>query len=200
MNKVLVGLFVIAGLLPAIPSQAENYGLPKEQYKAQKEKIEQDYKASEKRCDSLSGNSKAICEKEVKGDEKIAKAQLEAAFKDSPENRYKARMAKVDAAYAVGKEKCDDLAGNMKDVCVKETKAIHESGKADAKIDKAVGKENKKSAENYVDAQKKVDKVQQNAMEDKMDANYKVALERCDSLAGAAKDKCAADAKTKYRK
>jgi hypothetical protein len=42
--------------------------------------------------------------------------------------------------------------------------------------------------------------VRQDAKEDKMQADYKVALEKCDALSGAAKDACVADAKTKYRK
>jgi hypothetical protein len=37
-------------------------------------------------------------------------------------------MAKVDADYAVAKEKCDDFSGNAKDVCVKEAKAAQVKG------------------------------------------------------------------------
>ena len=33
-------------------------------------------------------------------------------------------FAKADATYNVAKEKCDDKAGNAKDVCVQEAKAI----------------------------------------------------------------------------
>ena len=35
-------------------------------------------------------------------------------------------MKKAEAEYEVAKERCDDLAGNAKDVCVKDAKAAHE--------------------------------------------------------------------------
>ena len=35
---------------------------------------------------------------------------------------------------------------------------------------------------------------------DKRDANYKVAIEKCDALAGAAKDACVSNAKAQYGK
>jgi len=57
------------------------------------------------------------------GKEKVAKAELEARYKPSEKNRYQARVAQADADYSVAKEKCDDKAGNEKDVCVKEAKA-----------------------------------------------------------------------------
>lgn len=36
-------------------------------------------------------------------------------------------------------------------------------------------------------------------MEDTREADYKVAIEKCDSLAAAAKDTCVKDAKMRYR-
>ena len=38
------------------------------------------------------------------------------------------------------------------------------------------------------------------AADDKRDADYKVAVEKCDALAGAAKDSCVRDAKVRYGK
>ena len=40
----------------------------------------------------------------------------------------------------------------------------------------------------------------QDARDEKMDADYKVAVERCDALSGAAKDSCVSTAKAKYRR
>jgi hypothetical protein len=39
--------------------------------------------------------------------------------------------------YDVAKEKCDDLSGNAKDVCVKDAKAAQAKAKAEAKDDRA---------------------------------------------------------------
>jgi hypothetical protein len=94
----------------------------------------------------------------------------------------KVKVAKADAAYAVAKEKCDDPTGNAKDVCVKEAKAVEVKALADAKLAKEVGAA-------------KLD-----AAQDKRDADYKVAAEKCDALAGDAKTSCIAAAKTKFGK
>src|SRR5262249_9902032 len=83
-------------------------------------------------CGALKANAKDICLAEANGKEKIAKANAEAAFEGTPKAREKARVTKADAIYAVAKEKCDDLAGNAKDVCLKEAKAAHVRATADA--------------------------------------------------------------------
>jgi hypothetical protein len=89
----------------------------------------------------------------------------------------------------VAKEKCDDLAGNTKDVCIKEAKAARESAKADAKADRKVS-----------DARSNANEARRDAQEDKRDAQYKVAVEKCDSFSGDAKDRCVRDAKTRFGK
>ena len=45
-------------------------------------------------------------------------------------------MAKADAMYDTAKEKCDDLSGNAKDVCIKDAKVVYTKAKDDAKIAK----------------------------------------------------------------
>jgi hypothetical protein len=77
---------------------------------------------------------------------------------------------------------CDDKGGNAKDVCVTEAKAAHTKALADAKLDKKVGEARK------------------DASADKRDADYKVATEKCDSLAGDAKAACVSAAKAKFGK
>ena len=95
--------------------------------------------------------------------------------------------------YEVAKEKCDDLSGNAKDVCVKEAKAAYVKAKADAKVDRVAIDAQQTAAQKTAEARK-------DAAEDKRDADYKVAVEKCDSLAGAAKDACVRDAKAKFGK
>ena len=128
----------------------------------------------------MSGNAKDICVEEAKGKEKIAKADAEAAYQNTPKARENARKARADANYNVAKEKCDDLAGNAKDVCVKEAKAALVKAKADAKVDRVAADTRKDSATKQAEAT-------QGSEHDKRDADYKVAIEKCDALAGAAK-------------
>jgi hypothetical protein len=154
---------------------------------------EAQYKTDKESCKSLTGNAKDICMEEAKGKEKVAKAEADAAYKNTPKAREAARVARADASYNVAKEKCDDQTGNAKDVCVKEAKAAHVRAKADAKVDRVAADTTQTSVEKTAAARK-------DAAEDKRDADYKVAIEKCDALAGAAKDNCVKDAKMRYGK
>ena len=67
-------------------------------YRADKEAIEAEYKAAKAKCKSMSGNAKDVCMKEAKGNEKVAKAELEAKRKGTPQRHV--RRAKVTKAKA----------------------------------------------------------------------------------------------------
>ena len=165
--------------------------LTQKEYKVQKDQISADYKINHDKCNTLKANAKDICVSEAKGAEKVAKAELEAQYKPSARNDERVSLAKADAAYDTAKEKCDDLAGNAKDVCVKDAKAAHVKAKADAKVTKAAVDTSKKKAET-------MSEVKKDASAETREAEYKAAKERCDSLAGAVKDTCLNDAKVKY--
>lgn len=154
----------------------------KAEYNAAKDKAKAEYKISDEKCGSLSGNAKDICKAEAKGSRKKAEANAEAQYKNTPKARQDAAIAVADADYDVAKEKCDDKAGNDKDVCVKEAKAVQIKAKGEAK------------------AMQKSTTARNDAAEDTRDANYKVAMEKCDALAGDAKDGCQKNVKTKYGK
>ena len=190
-SKLLVTLCAAAGLCLAGGAQAAT-GNRDARNEAVKQ-AEATYKADKDACKSLSGNAKDVCMKEAKGKEKIAKAEADAAYENTPRAREKARKEKADADYDVAKEKCDDLAGNPKDVCVKEAKAAHTKALADAKVDRVASDTHNTSAQKTAAAKR-------DAAEDKRDADYKVAIEKCDALAGNAKDACVRDAKNRYGK
>jgi len=194
MSKLLISLLAAAGIAFAgTAGAADNKTMSRDAYKAQENRVEAQYKADKERCSSLTGNAKDVCQAEAKGNEKVAKAQLEADYKNTDKARNDARVAKADADYDVAKEKCDDLSGNQKDVCVKEAKAAHAKAKADAKVAKVDHKVSANSAEKRADVRKE-------AREDTRDAQYKVAIEKCDVMSGAAKDQCVKDAKMHYGK
>jgi hypothetical protein len=100
------------------------------------------------------------------------KAQRQAAYKET--------VAHANADYKAAKEACKTRQGNDKDVCMKEAKAAHVKATADAK------------------AKRKSEAAMADARDDKSDANYKVAKEKCDAMSGDAKDACIRDAKMKY--
>ena len=94
------------------------------------------------------------------------------SYKNTPKAREHAAHEIAEADYKVAKERCDDKAGNEKDICVKEAKAAMTKVQADAKAAQ-------KGTEAKMDASK-----------DKLDADYKVAAEKCDAMAGDAKSSC----------
>lgn len=178
--------------------------MSKRDYDAGKDKISAEYKAAKASCKSLSGNANDICVAEAKGKEKVANADLEASFKATPKNHYKARVAKAEADYAVAIEHCDDKAGNAKDVCVKEAKSAQVAAKADAKAQLKTADANntadEKTADARSDANTKTADARKDAEADKTDAQYGVAKEKCDTYAGGAKDRCLDHAKVRYGK
>jgi len=190
-TKLLLAMMAAAGLTFA--GAAQSATMTKDQHDAAYKDASAQYTADKERCKSMRGNAKDVCMQEAKGKEKVAKAEADAAYKGTPKARESARIAHADADYNVAKEKCDDLSGNPKDVCVKEAKAAHTKAKADAKVDRVAADTRATSSEKMASAQK-------DAAEDKRDADYKVAIEKCDSLAGAAKDTCVKDAKARYGK
>jgi chromosome segregation ATPase len=167
--------------------------MTRDAYKAEKDRIEAEYKAAKEACNKLSGNAEDVCKAEARGNQRIAEADLDAKNSGTAKARAEARNARAEAAYAVAKEKCDDLAGNPKDVCVKEAKAAQTKAKADAKADRKVADARKDADERTAEARK-------DAAEAKRDADYRVAVERCDRMAGDAKDACVKDAKARFGK
>lgn len=166
-------------LLPlAVSAQTMN----KADHGAAKTRVESEYKAAKAACASLAGNTRDICAETAKGHEKVALAELEYGYTGKPADGTKVLVARAESTYAVAREKCDDMAGNTKDVCVTEAKAEQSKALASAKLGKEVGT------------------ARQTAAEDMRDADHKVAVEKCDALAGDAKDACIAAAKAKFGK
>jgi hypothetical protein len=171
---------LMAGLLALPLAQAAN--MSKGDYDAGKERIGAVYKAERSACAAQTANAKDVCIEEASAKQKVARAELEYGYSAKPADQSKLRVAKAEAAYAVAKEKCDDKAGNAKDVCVQEAKATETKALADAKMGEQIG-------------EAKVD-----ASDAKRDADYKVAVEKCDAMAGDAKASCLSTAKVAFGK
>ena len=172
--------FIVAALLTL--SLANAATINKADYSAGKARISADYKADKAACATLKANAKDICVEEAKAKQKVARAELEFGYSAKPADQTKLLVAKAESTYAVAREKCDDKAGNDKDVCVKEAKAIEVKGLADAKMGQQIGE------------------AKTDAAAEKRDADYKVAAEKCDAMAGDAKSACIASAKARFGK
>ncbi len=200
MSKLMIAILATAGLGFAGHSAAQMYApkstsmpMSKDNYAMANKNADAQYRIDKEACASLSGNAKDICVAQAKGNDSVAKADAKAAYENTPKARESARIAHAQASYNVAIEKCDDLAGNRKDVCVKEAKAGLIKGKANAKVDRV-------AADTSQDAAAKQAEARKDANADKRDAEYKVAIEKCDALAGTTKDACVGNAKVQFGK
>lgn len=195
---------IAAAIALAFSAGAMAQTMSKDQYKSGKDGIAADFKSAKAACGSFSGNAKDICAAEASGKEKVAKAEFEARYQPSEDANFKVRVAVAEADYAVAIEKCDDKAGNVKDVCVKEAKAAAAAGKADAKAQMKTAIANDKAAETSARANDTANQEGADARKDaasvKRDADYAVAKEKCDAFAGDAKSNCVNRAKARFGK
>ncbi|MES2019266.1 MAG: hypothetical protein V4484_22470 [Pseudomonadota bacterium] len=146
------------------------------------DRADADYKAARARCDAITGNPRDVCLGEANAARVRTREEASALYQNTLKAFTKSRMNIADANYDLDKAKCGALAGNDKDVCLKQAKSTLIAAQADAKADK-------KAIEARADARA-----------DKRDAEYKVALEKCDAYAGAAKDSCVLTAHNQYGK
>jgi len=202
MSKLLIALFVSAGLGVAgcatqreAPMAAAKPATPisKDAYDTVVKNADMQYKTDKDACASRSGNAKDICVAEAKGRNDIARAEAAVAYEDTPATRENLRVARARATHDVALEKCDDLAGNPKEVCIKEAKAALVRAKADARVDRVAG-------DVRTGATPRVRDVAKEAEAEKRDADFRVAIEKCDAFAGPAKEACVGNAKLQYGK
>ena len=151
-------------------------------YEQAKSSAKTTYESERKQCDPMTGNAKDVCVLQAKANRTRTEDTAEAAYKNTDRARQSAAKEIAEADYKVAKEKCDDLSGNPKSVCVKEAKAALTKAKADAR------------------ATKEIRTARKDAAEDKRDADYQVAKQKCDALAGDAKSACMEQAKATYGK
>lgn len=151
-------------------------------YEQARATAEANYKAARAKCDLIAGNPHDLCVADARAAKVRVEEEANAAYKNTLAAYTQARLRIASANHDRDKVRCQALTGNDKDVCVEQAKATLIAAEADAKADR-------KSMEARLDAR-----------EDKITAEYRVALEKCDAYAGAAKEQCVSAAKTAYGK
>ncbi len=173
LNALLVAALCSIGL-------SAHAAITKEEHKLAVKNADASYKSAKAACSSLSGNAKDVCLAEAKVEKTYSIAKTDGDYKNTPKAIYDGRKSVASAEYDLAKAKCGSKAGNDKDVCIKEAKAIEVRAQADAK------------------AGTKISDARADASDAKRTANYKVALEKCDAFAGDAKAACVKNAKAQF--
>jgi hypothetical protein len=149
-------------------------------YEQSRELAAANYKNARAQCDAVTGNPKDVCVAEAKAARVRMEEEARAKYEDTLKAYTRARTRIADANYDRDKTRCAGLAGNDKDVCQAQAKATLIAARADAKADQ------------------KTIEARNEARDDKLDAAWKVAMERCDAFAGAARDQCVSNAKVQF--
>jgi len=182
-NLVSTRTSLIVAALLVLPFAAQSQAaMSKADYGAAKTRLDAQYAADKAGCSAHTGNAKDVCLEEAKGKERVALADLEYRYTGKADDRNKVRVAQAESTYAIAKERCDDLNGNPKDVCVTEAKAVETKALAEAKLSQEVGKAEK------------------DAGAEMREADRKVAIEKCDAMTGDAKTGCVSAAEAKFPK
>jgi hypothetical protein len=156
----------------AMLGSAQAQHLTKADLEARKERIAATYQADKTACKQHTGNAADVCKAEAKARKKVAEAELDLANSGRADDRTRMLEVKAKTAYDVAEEKCDDQAGQAKDLCQREAKSARDKALADARMDKEIRHS------------------REHADEHKMDADHKLAAEKCDALRGTSKSEC----------
>lgn len=162
----------LAALAMMMLGAAQAQHLTHADLEARKERIAATYKVEKAACKQHTGNAADVCKAEAKAHKKIAEAELDLANSGRADDRSRLLEVKANSAYDVAEEKCDDQAGQAKDLCQREAKSAREKALADARMDKEI-----RHAREHAD-------------EHKMDADHRLAVEKCDALRGTSKSEC----------
>jgi hypothetical protein len=173
-------LLVGAALLWAGHARASANPEAKAAYVEARDAAAATYKTARARCDAITGNPKDQCVADAKAERVRAEEEAAASYANTVKAYTRARLRIASAYYDRDKTRCAALTGNDKDVCVEQAKATLVAAQADAKRDR------------------KTIEAREQARDDKLTAAYRVALEKCDAYAGAAKDQCVGAAKNAY--
>jgi hypothetical protein len=152
------------------------------EYSAAVDRASADYKDARAKCEPLAGHDKDMCVVQAQAVEKRAKASAQANYKGTAKARMDSQIANADADFMIAKVACEPKAAQEKAVCVKEAQATQVRLVADAKAHKT-----------SVDARA-------DARDDTRDAQYKVALAKCDAMSGTQKDTCVTSANSTFGK
>ena len=103
-------------------------------YGVQKKVIETDSRISLGKCRELEGAARDVCKAEVRADERIKKADLDARYHGTVAAAADARLARAKAHYDVAKAKCSAYGSEQKIDCLHSARAEKARAVADAKL------------------------------------------------------------------
>lgn len=183
MKTSHVTFLIAAAMGWTVPAMAQQTGQDaKATYQYAMDTAEAGYDAAKVRCDAMAGVPHDICVADARAARVRIEEEATAANKNTLAAYTQARMRIATAFHERDKTRCGTLVGNDREVCLAQAKATLVTLQADARADR-------KAIEARLDAN-----------DAKIEAEYRVALQKCDAFAGAVKDGCVSTARTAYGK
>ena len=177
-----------AGLVHALP--LVDQALTRDDVKAQKVRIEEQYDQAQARCRRVQGHARELCNEQARGERDVQQAELQLQAEPTGDNDQKLRIARAEAAYSLALVRCKDLGGQARDVCRQDAKMVFSEAKAEAKLQREVSDQQLRAAVTVRDRTTQQEKV--------ADAEFNAARERCEMLPGEGRANCLLDAKKRF--
>jgi hypothetical protein len=169
-----------------------NQALTKDEVKAQKVRIEEQYDHAQTRCRRVEGHARELCNEQARGDRDVQMAELEMNAQPSPENDEKIRLAKAESAYSLSLVRCKSLDGSARGICRKDAQSTYEMAKKEARLQRDVVEQTLRSELTVRDRTAAADRL--------AEAQFNAARERCEMLPGEGRANCLLDAKKRFGK
>ena len=186
----LFRLACTAAALACVAAAQAAVPLSKEEVKAEKVRIEEQYDSAQMRCRRVKGHGRELCNEQARGERDIQSAELQLQANPTIENDRKLRRARAEATYSMALVRCKPLDGTARDICRQAAKDSFALAKADAKLQGEV-------AEVVLRAESTVR--ERTTQEERVAAaQYAEARKRCELLPGEGRANCLADIKQRF--
>ena len=190
----MTGARTLMALVVASLAATTAIAMDRSGYRTARDRIRAELQTRLAHCAHLTANARDFCLKEARGDEKTARAELEARYRPSEQALYQARVVRADAAYEVAREQCDDLAGKARTVCQKDAKGVHVRAVEDAKVARIEARPGDTPAAKAA----AVAEARQQAGARRRKADFDAAKARCETQASDLRVRCLDDARRVY--
>jgi hypothetical protein len=164
----------------------------KEDVKAQKVRIEEQYDQAQARCRRVQGPARELCNEQARGERDIQAAELQMRIQPSADNDEKVRLARAEASYSKSLVRCREFDGQAKRVCRDDAKTTFEAAKSEAKLQKDVMAQTLRSEGTVRERTVAADRA--------AEAQFQQVRERCGMLPAEGRQNCLEDAKRRFGK
>src|SRR5436853_3591524 len=113
MSSRVIWVVLGAGLCNIALAAPPNMSLA--DYLARKKQLSAEYRSVQVACSANPSSDREICLAEAMGKDRVAKADLEVAYRSTPRTRFEASEARAEARFWLARERCVDFALALQD-------------------------------------------------------------------------------------